>query len=253
MTVMLRTLNIPARLATGFEGGTYNSISDLWVVRAADAHTWVEAWLPEHGWVTFDPTPADPNRSAFALFTQLGLYLDAAQTFWQDWVVSYDLRRQGTLSYRLEKGARVLGIRWFDSIAGLGAAWPSQGGQWLRQAGLGGVALMAASALVWVLVPPLIGLVRLWSGVRRVRLGRAGANDATLLYQRMLQLLQRRGYQKPAWFTPAEFAASLPPSGLGATVGEFTRTYNRWRFGGHAEEAQRLSRLLEDLKQHSSR
>jgi hypothetical protein len=61
--------------------------------------------------------------------------------------------------------------------------------------------------------------------------------------------LQRRGYQKPAWFTPTEFAASLPPSGLGVAVGEFTRTYNRWRFGGHAEEAQRLSRLLEDLEQ----
>lgn len=253
MTVMLRTLNIPARLATGFEGGTYNSISDLWVVRASDAHTWVEAWLPEHGWVTFDPTPADPNPSAFALFTHLGLYLDAAQTFWQDWVVSYDLRRQGTLSYRLEKGARLLGIRWSDSIAGLGAAWPSQGGQWVRQAGLGAVALLAASALVWVLVPPLTGLVRLWSGVRRVRLGRAGANDATLLYQRMLQFLQRRGYQKPAWFTPTEFAASLPPIGLGAAVEEFTRTYNRWRFGGHAEEAQRLSRLLEDLERHPSR
>jgi protein-glutamine gamma-glutamyltransferase len=251
MTVMLRTLNIPARLATGFESGTYNSISDLWVVRASDAHTWVEAWLPEQGWVTFDPTPADPNPSAFALFTKLGLYLDAAQTFWQDWVVSYDLRRQGTLSYRLERGARLLGIRWSDSIAGLGAAWPAQGGQWLRQVGLGAIILVVAAALVWVLVPPLMRLARLRSGVRRVRRGRAGANDATLLYQRMLQLLQRRGYQKPGWFTPAEFAASLPPSGLGIAVGEFTRTYNRWRFGGHAEEAQRLSRLLEDLEQPS--
>ena len=252
MTVMLRTLNIPARLATGFESGTYNSISDLWVVRASDAHTWVEAWLPDRGWVTFDPTPADPNPGTFALLTKLGLYLDAAQTFWQDWVVSYDLRRQGTLSYRMEKGARLLGIRWSDSIAGLGAAWPSQGVQWLRQAGLGAVILAAAIALVWVLLPPLVRLARFRSGVRRVRRGQGGVSDATLLYQRMLQLLQRRGYQKPAWFTPAEFAASLPPSGLGTAVGEFTRTYNRWRFGGQADEAQRLSGLLEDLERRPS-
>jgi hypothetical protein len=253
MTVMLRTLSIPARLATGFESGTYNSISDLWVVRASDAHTWVEAWLPDRGWVTFDPTPADPNPGTFALFTKLGLYLDAAQTFWQDWVVSYDLRRQGTLSYRMEKGARLLGIRWSDSIAGLGAAWPSQGVQWLRQAGLGAVILVATAALVWVLFPPLVRLARFRRGVRRVRRGHAGASDATLLYQRMLQLLQRRGYQKPAWFTPAEFAASLPPSGLGTAVGEFTGTYNRWRFGGHADEAQRLSGLLEDLERQPSK
>ena len=249
MIVMLRTLNIPARLATGFESGAYNSISDLWMVRASDAHTWVEAWLPERGWVTFDPTPADPNPGAFALFAKLSLYLDAAQTFWQDWVVSYDLRRQGTLSYRLERGARLLGIRWSDSIAGLGAVWPAQGAQWLRQAGLGAVITLGTAALVWVLVPPLVRLARLRSGVRRVRRGRAGANDATLLYQRMLQLLERRGYQKPAWFTPAEFAASLPPSAFGTAVGEFTRTYNRWRFGGHAKEAQYLSSLLDELEQ----
>jgi len=248
MTVMLRTLNIPARLVTGFAGGVYNPISDLWVVRAADAHTWVEAWMPALGWVTFDPTPLDQDPAAFALFARLALYLDAAQTFWQDWVVSYDLRRQGTLSYRVERGARLLGIRWFDSIAGLGSAWPSNGVAWLRQAGLGAAILVALAACLWLLVPPLLRLARIWSGVRRVRRGRAGANDATLLYQRMLHLLQRRGYQKPAWFTPSEFAASLPPVGLGPAVAEFTLTYNRWRFGGYTDEAQCLSHLLDDLE-----
>jgi transglutaminase-like putative cysteine protease len=252
MTVMLRTLNIPARLATGFESGIYNSISDLWVVRASDAHTWVEAWIPEHGWVTFDPTPAAPNQ-AFTLLSDLGLYVDAAQTFWQDWVVSYDLRRQGTLSYRMERAARLVGIRWSDSIAGLGAAWPSQGVLWLRQAGLGAVILLAGVVLAWLLVPRLVRQVRVWSGVRRVRSGRPDTNDATLLYQRMLHLLERRGYQKPAWFTPVEFAASLPLSGLGTAVGEFTATYNRWRFGGQAEQAANLSRLLDNLERRPSK
>ena len=40
--------------------------------------------------------------------------------------------------------------------------------------------------------------------------------DATLLYERMLQIARRHGYQKPAWFTPAEFAASLAGSPLGS-------------------------------------
>jgi hypothetical protein len=64
----------------------------------------------------------------------------------------------------------------------------------------------------------------------------------------MLHLLKRRGYQKPAWFTPAEFAASLPPTALGAAVGEFTSTYNQWRFGGHAEVAVHLSEILDRLE-----
>jgi hypothetical protein len=68
----------------------------------------------------------------------------------------------------------------------------------------------------------------------------------------MLHLLQRRGYQKPPWFTPAEFAASLPPTGLGPAVAEFTATYNAWRFGGRTDLAPRLSGLLDELEHQPS-
>jgi protein-glutamine gamma-glutamyltransferase len=246
MTVMLRTLGIPARLATGFQSGVYNPISELWLVRASDAHTWVEAWIPRYGWVTFDPTPPDPNPS-FSLMTELGLYVDAAQTFWQEWVVSYDLTRQGTLSYRMEMGARRLGIRWFDSLAGLQADWRTYALAWLRRYGMGVLFALVAGVAIWMLGPPLIRLVRVRRRVRLARLGQASVGDATLLYQRMLQILRKRGYQKPAWFTPAEFAASLPRTVLGSTVTEFTATYNEWRFGGRTGVAPRLSLLLDEL------
>ena len=73
--------------------------------------------------------------------------------------------------------------------------------------------------------------------------------DATLLYERMLQIAKRHGYQKPAWFTPAEFAASLAGSPLGVPVREFTAAYNALRFGGRTEIAPRLSMLLDELEQ----
>ncbi|PWT97012.1 MAG: hypothetical protein C5B51_32205 [Terriglobia bacterium] len=245
MTVMLRTLGIPARLATGFQSGIYNPISDLWLIRASDAHTWVEAWIPGHGWATFDPTP--PDITGFSLLTKLSLYVDAAQTFWQEWVVSYDLGHQGTLSYRLEMGARRLGIRWFDSLNGFQAGWRAYTLVWLRRYGVALLALLAFAALMWAFGPPLLRLLRVRRRVRLVRLGHGSAGDATLLYQRMLQILRKRGYQKPAWFTPAEFAASLHRTGLGATVAEFTTTYNECRFGGRTEVAPRLSHLLDLL------
>ena len=72
--------------------------------------------------------------------------------------------------------------------------------------------------------------------------------DATVLYLRMLEILKQRGYQKPVWFTPAEFAASIPPGPLGESVGEFTATYNALRFGGHAATASRLSLLLDQME-----
>jgi protein-glutamine gamma-glutamyltransferase len=248
MTVMLRTLGIPARLVTGFQSGVYNPFSDLWVVRASDAHSWVEAWLPEHGWTTFDPTPPDPN-SSFSLVIKLELYLDAAQTFWQDWVVSYDLRQQGTLSYRMENAARSLGIRWFDSLTDVGTDWPSRVVSRLRQSGIRAAGLVLALALcLWWLRPRLLRIARVWKGVRRVRRGQASHGDATLLYERMLHVLKRRGYEKPSWFTPAEFAAALPSTALGAVVGEFTASYNQWRFGGRTDVSRRLSEILDELE-----
>ena len=207
MTVMLRTAGIPARLATGFQSGVYNPMTDLWLVRASDAHAWVEAWIPGRGWTTFDPTPPDPNRRGFALLTKLGLYLDAAETFWQEWVVSYDISRQGTLADRLEQGARSMGIRWFDSLSGLDWNWHLRVAAWFRRYGVRILIVLALGAAIWVLGPRLVRLLRIRSRVERVRRGQATVEDATLLYERMLDLLKRRGYQKPAWFTPREFAA----------------------------------------------
>ena len=95
---------------------------------------------------------------------------------------------------------------------------------------------------------PLFRLMHIRRRVERVRRGQASVADATVLYQRMLHILKRRGYQKPLWFTPAEFAASLPPTPLGNSVGEFTATYNALRFGGHAEAAPILSILLDRME-----
>jgi len=54
MAVMLRTQGIPARVVNGFAGSTYNPVSDLYMIRASDAHSWVEAFIDGPGWMTFD-------------------------------------------------------------------------------------------------------------------------------------------------------------------------------------------------------
>jgi hypothetical protein len=63
----------------------------------------------------------------------------------------------------------------------------------------------------------------------------------------MLEVLKRQGYQKPAWFTPTEFARSLPRTPLGLAVEEFTDAYNALRFGGRQSEAVRMTALLDRL------
>ena len=53
---MLRSLGVPARLASGYGPGTFDTQAGDWVVRSEDAHTWVEAYFPQYGWISFEPT-----------------------------------------------------------------------------------------------------------------------------------------------------------------------------------------------------
>ena len=59
MIVMLRHLGIPARLAAGFSQGEYDAALQRFVVRERDAHTWVEVYFPNYGWIEFEPTSAE--------------------------------------------------------------------------------------------------------------------------------------------------------------------------------------------------
>ncbi len=58
MVMMLRSLGIPARLAAGFAQGTWDADQGAFRVLERDAHTWVEVYFPNYGWVEFEPTSA---------------------------------------------------------------------------------------------------------------------------------------------------------------------------------------------------
>ena len=58
MALLLRMGGVPARVAAGFSPGSLDPTRGEYVVRDVDAHSWVEAYFPHYGWITFDPTPA---------------------------------------------------------------------------------------------------------------------------------------------------------------------------------------------------
>ncbi|HLY17178.1 MAG TPA: DUF3488 and transglutaminase-like domain-containing protein [Bryobacteraceae bacterium] len=248
MAVMLRTLGIPSRMVTGFQSGVYNPLTELYLIRASDAHTWVEAWLPGRGWVAFDPTPPDPHPGSSSLLTKLALYADAAETFWQEWVVSYDLGHQATLADRMEQASRRVSLRWLDGLMDMAGRWRQRAQRWFVDYGLWWLAGLAGGVLGAWTAPKLFRWWRMRLVLLRLRRGRASVADATLLYQRMLKLLKGRGYQKPGWLTPYEFARTLPRSRMGAAVLQFTSAYNAVRFGGQDSAAPRMSELLEELE-----
>jgi hypothetical protein len=63
----------------------------------------------------------------------------------------------------------------------------------------------------------------------------------------MLAVLARRGFEKPTWFTPVEFARYLPPGQI-QIVQQFTALYNSIRFGGDVTGTSRLALLLQELE-----
>jgi transglutaminase-like putative cysteine protease len=244
MAVMLRAVGIPSRVVTGFASGVYNPLTGWQVVRASDAHSWVEAWIAGHGWRTFDPTPPDPTAVQSPFMARAALFFDAAEQFWHDWILSYDLDRQISLASRVQQSGRGAKLHWIESAAGwfAGAARSSAG------YAPAAAALMFVAIIAVLLGPGASRWLRGAIRVRRLKRGEGEASDATLLYQRMLALLERRGIQKPPWLTPCEFARVLPPTELSPLVEDLTTAYVEFRFGGKRDAAPRMVQLLDQLE-----
>ena len=119
--ILMRAAGIPARVVTGYQGGTINNIDDYLVVRQRDAHAWAEVWLEGQGWTRVDPTSAvsparitegiadalpdsiidvplglTQNAAARSLWRQIRNTYEAINNGWNQWVLSYDIKRQYT-------------------------------------------------------------------------------------------------------------------------------------------------------------
>jgi len=86
MVLMLRSVGIPARLATGFSATNMNPITGYYEVRGLDAHAWVEAYIDKTGWMMFEPTAfynvpkaTPPDTTAEALSEYLAHLAKGAQ------------------------------------------------------------------------------------------------------------------------------------------------------------------------------
>ena len=251
MAVMLRTLNIPSRLVNGFQTGSYNRIGKDFVVRARDAHSWVEVYFPRYGWITFDPTPADPNPIRAGAWDD---YLDALSLFWSEWVINYDFSHQVRLARQVEQTSRNFQQEFLNRTDGLKQRAVRV--SYLVEAWLMSHKLFMLIFMVTILAALVaaekggsladIRFFWLWKfGRRELALS---PRQATLSYQRLLKTLRKKGYPKPTALTPWEFAQSLLGTRLGSGVWEFTRLYNLLRFGQIQVPMARLRQLLDEIR-----
>lgn len=146
--LMLRAAGIPARVVTGYQGGTTNR--DYMIVRQSDAHAWAEALLDGH-WTRFDPTAAvAPSRIEVGLggalrageplpflarldanwLARIRLTWDAFNYDWRRTVIGFNRDRQRTLwrDWNLDQFAPWQAVA---LIAGLVGAWAALVVGWL--------------------------------------------------------------------------------------------------------------------------
>jgi len=250
MAVMLRTLKIPARVVNGFRTGEFNDVTAQYVVRARNAHSWVEAYFPGYGWVDFDPTPASALETRRG-WSRVMLYLDAMSSFWREWVINYDVNHQMVLGEEAGRTSRgylaKLRDRAHKRYAALLRAARNTRNRLIRAPGawsLGGI----LAILVLLFGINARRMARSWQARRTAaHPERSPQQAASIWYARMTRAVARRGWRKSTAQTPAEFVTTIADVELRQRVGKFTRHYENARFGESAEDARKLPELYEEM------
>jgi transglutaminase-like putative cysteine protease len=251
MAVMLRTLRIPARVVNGFRSDEFNDVTGNYVVRAKDAHAWVEAYFPNYGWITFDPTPGGAIGSPQG-WGRAMLYLDAASSFWREWVISYDSSHQYVLGHsvmnstrgsweRVQGWARLRYARLLDVARKSQHGAERAPGRWIGTA-----------TSIAILLLLLANAGRIARFIRTSRLQahpeRSPDQAAAMWYERMARSMARRGVAKSRTQTAQEFVLIIEDEQLRTRVGRFTDAYESARFGNSSEDALRLPELYEEVE-----
>lgn len=252
MTVMLRAEGIPARYVTGFLAGEYNDLGGDYIVRESDAHTWVEVYFPNYGWLTFDPTPAATEKRG-GLAERLALYWDWFQFAWSEWVVNYDFTHQITLAQNLQHSSRDFSerVRAYYRVEQQRAMNMLFAVDRRIEASpyfLPAILLLLVALLVYLRGRCMIAYVVMRWSLHARRGANLTASLATLEYREMLRLLEKRGWKKATSETALEFAAAIPAAEIAGPVTKFTELYQSARFGDHPARAEQMSALLRSIR-----
>lgn len=231
LTVMLRSIGIPARLVTGYAPGQFNPFTGLYVVRNTDAYAMTEIYVPRSGWFTIDPIPGHelipPSVAEYQPFSLI-------QRFW-NWVAGWlpsPVAAWFSEIFKLVKSA----IAWFLQLF-------TQGLSGFFSACL---VLICFGLLIWL---ALQGWKR-WQQYQRLK----HLRPMDRLYQRMLRQLAKQGLQKHPTQTPLEFVrqAKRAQSYERATaIEEISQAYVSWRYGRVAPNLPELQRKLRTLMTRS--
>ncbi len=280
LVMMLRSLDVPARLAVGYKGGDFNRVGQYYIVRQLHTHAWVEAYLsseqvPEHQpgvWLRLDPTPQSIlNKSLIEELRwsdQLWDFSEYCQLVWSEYVLRLNSEQQmqmiyvplksyfkNVISLLIEPGRWWKLRRMVTSVVGAVGHDSQNSGKFYWQIGL----------LVSLCILILVGLVQAIGGIsgkliqsfRTWRAKRTYKVSVVEFYARFELITARYGRRRRLGETPLEFSRSVETwlktspetSQVALFPGRIVEAYYRVFFGGISLGTEQIILLQRQIVQ----
>ncbi len=219
-TMMLRSIDIPARLVVGFAPGTFNPFTGYYIVHNTDAYALTEVYFPNYGWFYFDAIPQHEiippsfeEESNFGILKQL----------WK-WVAGW-LPSPITAFIANFFDKIVKGFFGFLSNLWLSLIWPFISGGILGAfiGSVGTIFMAFLGYLSW-------NWLQKWLYKNRL----AKLTPMERLYREMLDFMASKGYPKNPSQTPLEYADSFYQNqdnfAYADIIAEISNGYTLWRY-----------------------
>jgi hypothetical protein len=179
------------------------------------------------------------------------LYVDAAASFWREWIINYDVSHQRALGKDAAYGSRSFfdhALRWIGRLHRALLRSARRAHQHFTNFPLRWLGGLIAFT---TLVVALLNLSRLIGGLRdhtlRAHPERAPRESAALWFELMVGRMARLGWRKSPSQTPLDFVAAIQEAALQNKLARFTRAYEAARFGKSVDDAQSLPSLFQDI------
>ena len=220
MTVMLRSVGVPARMAAGYAPGEVD-IPGRWAIRDRDSHGWTQAYFPGHGWIDFEPTTAWASLDRGELTVDVGASEDeAAEEAMNDLLDGITDQGSMTLEEECElleqadpEEAEALGCD--DLLQPLPSDYTAVQAGWRPNA----LAIPAGIAIIVLAFVWLLGWL-IWN----LGLGKAGA--AERYYIKMARLGTLAGVRRQPYHTPIDYAVAIGDAVPAASSGAQAVAWN---------------------------